>query len=409
MTARTQLVEALVLGAGPAGLALAYELSVRGVDVLCVSPELTPWKPVYGMFLDEVASLDVPFDRVWKRALVSFPDRSSRLLDRPYGRLDRAALFERWSSRLIASDQWRAGAFASALFSADFDEIRLVDGTIVRANQVFDATGHAACVIKRSPLGHGYQSAYGVETTSSTHPLGQETMGLMLWDNGLTNVDRSTPVATFDYVMPLSPEISFVERTVLASRTLIHPDTIANASSDDRGQRFECAPSVERCIIPLGYHVPDLTQRRVGFGGAASMVHPATGYMVARVLRTAPRVADTFVSHRNAAPDTRARALWRAIWSAEQVRTHAMYRFGLEAVLRLTPEQTWDFFDAFFELPEPVWRPYLSGTATVEEVTQLMWRVFKTVPRDLKRTLITTTLSSHGWTLWDGALGRGHR
>ena len=405
MTSGTQLVDALVLGAGPAGLALAYELSLRGVDVLCVSPELTVWKPVYGMFLDEVASLDLPFDRVWKRALVSFPDRSSHVLDRPYGRLDRAALFERWSSRLIASGQWRAGAFASALFSADLDEVRLVDGSIVRANQVFDATGHAARVIKRSPLGQGYQAAYGAEIASYNTPLGQETMGLMLWDNGLYIGGAQPRVATFNYVMPLSTKISFVERTVLAARTLIHPDTIANAPLSDRGQLFLDGHSPERCIIPLGYDVPDLTQRRVGFGGAASMVHPATGYMVARVLRTAPRVADAFVVHRNASPETRARALWRAIWSAEQVRTHAMYRFGLEVVLRLTPEQTWDFFDAFFELPEPVWRPYLSGTATVEEVTQLMWRVFAVVPRDLKRTLITTTLSSHGWTLWDGVLG----
>ena len=33
----------------------------------------------------------------------------------------------------------------------------------------------------------------------------------------------------------------------------------------------------EYCYIPMGGELPDLTQRILGFGGAANMVHPATG------------------------------------------------------------------------------------------------------------------------------------
>ena len=33
----------------------------------------------------------------------------------------------------------------------------------------------------------------------------------------------------------------------------------------------------EYCYIPMGGELPDLAQRVVGFGGAANMVHPATG------------------------------------------------------------------------------------------------------------------------------------
>lgn len=33
----------------------------------------------------------------------------------------------------------------------------------------------------------------------------------------------------------------------------------------------------EYCYIPMGGELPDLTQRVIGFGGAANMVHPATG------------------------------------------------------------------------------------------------------------------------------------
>jgi lycopene beta-cyclase len=36
----------------------------------------------------------------------------------------------------------------------------------------------------------------------------------------------------------------------------------------------------EYCYIPMGGELPDLTQRVVGFGGAANMVHPATGTYV---------------------------------------------------------------------------------------------------------------------------------
>lgn len=36
----------------------------------------------------------------------------------------------------------------------------------------------------------------------------------------------------------------------------------------------------EYCYIPMGGELPDLTQRIVGFGGAANMVHPATGNII---------------------------------------------------------------------------------------------------------------------------------
>ena len=37
--------------------------------------------------------------------------------------------------------------------------------------------------------------------------------------------------------------------------------------------------------------LPDLNQRVLGFGGAASMVHPSSGYLVGGLLRRAPDLA----------------------------------------------------------------------------------------------------------------------
>ena len=36
----------------------------------------------------------------------------------------------------------------------------------------------------------------------------------------------------------------------------------------------------EYCYIPMGGELPDLSQRVLGFGGAANMVHPATGAVI---------------------------------------------------------------------------------------------------------------------------------
>ena len=40
----------------------------------------------------------------------------------------------------------------------------------------------------------------------------------------------------------------------------------------------------EYCYIPMGGELPDLTQRILGFGGAANMVHPATGKLDFKLL-----------------------------------------------------------------------------------------------------------------------------
>ena len=38
----------------------------------------------------------------------------------------------------------------------------------------------------------------------------------------------------------------------------------------------------EFCYIPMGGELPDAQKRIIGFGGAANMVHPATGYHACR-------------------------------------------------------------------------------------------------------------------------------
>lgn len=51
----------------------------------------------------------------------------------------------------------------------------------------------------------------------------------------------------------------------------------------------------EYCLIPMGGVLPRRDQRVIGIGGTAGMVHPSTGYMVARTLGAVPQLADRVV------------------------------------------------------------------------------------------------------------------
>ena len=51
----------------------------------------------------------------------------------------------------------------------------------------------------------------------------------------------------------------------------------------------------EYCLIPMGGTLPKRDQRTIGVGGTAGLVHPSTGYMVARTLGAVPQLADRIV------------------------------------------------------------------------------------------------------------------
>jgi hypothetical protein len=51
----------------------------------------------------------------------------------------------------------------------------------------------------------------------------------------------------------------------------------------------------EYCLIPMGGVLPQRDQRIIGVGSTAGLVHPSTGYMVARALATVPQLADRIV------------------------------------------------------------------------------------------------------------------
>lgn len=69
----------------------------------------------------------------------------------------------------------------------------------------------------------------------------------------------------------------------------------------------------ESCLIPMGGELPKNPQRVLGIGGTAGMVHPATGYMVSRMLGVAPTLADS-ITEQLAAPRDKALYLGKSLY-----------------------------------------------------------------------------------------------
>ena len=128
----------------------------------------------------------------------------------------------------------------------------------------------------------------------------------------------------------------------------------------------------EHCVIPMGGPLPVLPQRVVGIGGTAGMVHPSTGYMVARTLAAAPIVADSIVRcldpGRNFLGNKLSAEVWRDLWPIERRRQREFFCFGMDILLKLDLPATRRFFDAFFDLEPRYWHGFLSSRLFLPEL-----------------------------------------
>jgi lycopene cyclase-like protein len=151
----------------------------------------------------------------------------------------------------------------------------------------------------------------------------------------------------------------------------------------------------EFCLFPMNPPLPDRHQRVLGFGGAASMVHPASGYMVGALLRRAPGLAAaiakgldsgamTSSAATNAFGTTVSAAAWEALWPMELRRKHGLYRFGLEKLMRFSEAQLRQFFASFFELPGDQWYGFLANTLPLPQLLEAMLGLFATAPQGVR-------------------------
>ncbi len=280
----------------------------------------------------------------------------------------------------------------------------LADGTGLDARAIVDAGGH------RAPLGGGphpeggagppaerdrvdgprpgharavaaEQTAYGVVVDAATAaPLvGPGEALFMDW-----RPDHGEPGwPTFLYAVPLGDDAMLLEETSLARRPGL-PLPVLRRRLAARLARHGITPPADARVEPVRFPVDrprHTTPGVLGFGAAAPLVHPATGFSVADALRLAGPVAEALAT--GGVPAAR-----RRIWPTRALAVHRLRRIGLEALLRMPPDAVPAFFETFFALPERHRRAYLSGRDDLAGHLAAMGALFSRADAPLRRRLV---------------------
>jgi lycopene beta-cyclase len=388
-----------IAGAGPSAMLLAAEVAETGLSAIIIAPEpQETWPNQYacwrdelpdrpGMDWDELITPSFPSAQIW------LDDRSPLVLERQYGRLEgsklQRALWQRFES---AGGRARSGRVNQVNYDARGAELRLVDGEDLRATVFVDATGHGARFIqRRQGKTSGYQVAYGVLADLKGEPAPSDRMTLMDYRGITPGDDISNP--SFLYAFQRESGLWFLEETVLVGPNKTGFETLRKRLERRLGSMGVSVNRVfeeERCLIPMNPPLPRMDQPGLGYGGAASMVHPASGYMVAYAAGRAPRVASCLahgLGRSGSDPRQVVREAWDVIWPRSDRQSHALYRLGSNILAEFSVEETREFFRAFFEQPKSRWRGYHSRSLDVRGVMASMWGTFGQLRPEIRKAM----------------------
>ena len=388
-------MDVLVIGAGPAALAIAAALGEQALAVLCLAPgdPAAVWPNTYGIWGPEVDALGLGhlLAHRWSDCVSWFGCEPTRH-GHDYGLFDKEAL----QAHLLdacreAGVGWQRGLAASIAHDTNGSTVTTAVGTALRARLVIDASGHEPVFLQRPDDGPvAGQAAYGIVGRFSAPPIDDDQFVLMDYrSDHLSESERRSEPPTFLYAMDLGEGRFFVEETSLALAPPLPFATLRSRLERRLAHRGVMVSEVEHeefCLFPMNPALPDPSQRLIGFGGSASMVHPASGYLVGGLLRRAPALAAALAAalarQLQAEGDAAALAAagWEALWPAPLRRKHALYRFGLEKLMRFEETQLRQFFATFFTLPKPLWYGFLANTLSVPALLAAMVRLFATAP-----------------------------
>lgn len=379
--------DVVVVGAGPAALCIAAALSEQPLRVVLLSANnpWQPWQNTYGIWGHEAdeAGLSSLLSHRWQRCSSFFGNHEiEHGLD--YGLFDRQRLQQHWRQQCEQGDvQIRQDPAVDLYHDTHHSLVKGASGTVYRCRLVVDASGHQPVFVQRPPCrAVAGQAAYGVVGRFRQPPIMPGSFVLMDYRNSHLSCEERREPPSFLYAMDLGEGTYFVEETSLAA----HPPLPFNLLKRRLEQRLaarhapvEQEQEVERCLFPMNLPLPDRRQRVVGFGGAATMVHPASGYMVGSLLRRGPGLAAAIAQVLgDGANDgaTISRAAWQNLWSDELVRRHGLYRFGLEKLMRFPEADLQAFFRTFFQLPQHQWAGFLTNTMPLSELVAAMVQLF---------------------------------
>ncbi|KAF5830519.1 lycopene cyclase protein-domain-containing protein [Dunaliella salina] len=239
----SSLYDVAVVGAGPAGMFLAAELSNRGLRTVIIGHD-SPLVNNYGVWIDEarVLGLEHTLDKSWEDAVCYFEEGRKVNLGRGYGRVSRRKLREHLLAMCKdAGVEFLKGEVANIELTSDGKQtcLDVKDGPQMRARLVNLAAGAAAGKFLRyeeDALGVAAQTAYGIEAEvenyDQVYPTGE--MLFMdfrrhhtgVWDGAASRIKGGAHPAgdnnlwgaqgeapSFLYAMPLGGNKVFLEAT----------------------------------------------------------------------------------------------------------------------------------------------------------------------------------------------------
>jgi len=437
---KEEAYDLLIVGCGPAGLYTSTKASERGLRVcLCDPRPLLGWRNNYGVWCDEFKALGFEdcYRASWPRAQVIFGDgetaqendeQTGKYLDRAYAQVDRKKLKSKLIHRAIDNGvEFGLVSVKSVLHKEDdVSQVTLTDGSIVFAKMVLDATGHARKLVDfEREFTPGYQAAFGIVCDVESHPFPLDTMLFMDWrDDHLDDAYKAVNdiLPTFLYAMPFSNTQLFLEETSLVARPGLEFDDLKvklKQRLERLGVKVTRVEEEEYCLIPMGGVLPTFPQRTLGLGGTAGMVHPSTGFMVAKTMRSANVLVDTICEALKkgkkgvdaadlvdesiptndqtlfSAKDA-SEKIWKKVWTEEELRVRTFMCFGMETLMELDIKGTRQFFKTFFNLPKDVWGGFLSWNIGPSGLLSLGIALFISFNNYMRYTFVSSALPFMG-------------
>ncbi|MBA0820914.1 hypothetical protein Goarm_017803 [Gossypium armourianum] len=339
--------------------------------------------------------LEKCMEHVWPNTIVYLDDDKPITIGRAYGRVDRRLLHEELLKRCVESGVMYLSSKVESIVEAT-DGHNLVACEyehVVPCRLVVVASGAASGKLLQYELGGprvAMQSAYGIEVEVENNPYDPSMMVFMDYrDYAKEQVPcLGDQYPSFLYGMPMSSTRVFFEETCLALKEAMPMDFLKKKLMSRllaMGIRIVKVYEEEWSYVPLGGSLPNMKQKNLAFGAAASMVHPATGYSIARSLSEAPNYASVIAKILKRDYSKGFLTFERNNWNMSiegmqaKVGTHAC---------KLDTEGSRTFFRIFFRLPSWMWQGFLGSTLSSIDLVVFAFSMFVIAPMDMKMLLI---------------------
>jgi lycopene beta-cyclase len=395
-----ELLDILILGSGPAALCLASELAKQDLNIKGISTKSPneKWENTYGIWASELEELGLEclLSHRWSKTVSFFGNGEnnngniSTNHHYDYGLINQEA-FQNELLKKCKGIEWLNETAKEIKEKNNLSEVICFSGLKIKARLVIDASGHKSNFVKRPVQNEiAQQAAYGIVGKFSSPPVNKEQFVLMDFrSNHLSNEEKlSSP--SFLYAMDLGDETFFVEETSLASYPALSRENLRKRllkRLNSKGIKISEIFHEEICLFPMNLPLPFKKQFVLGFGGAASMVHPASGYMIGSLLRRAPLLAEKlafFLKDPHLSSLELATKGWNILWPYELTQRHKLYQYGLRRLMSFDESRLRSFFSSFFKLSTEEWVGFLTNTLPLPKLIYVMSKMFINSPLKVK-------------------------